>query len=85
MIRITFVLKSPTPVNCSEHASVKVHDVAPVYGPEIWKLPSVNTAVPLWPQQTWKSALASPAVVVPKSKTSEYVEELAFEIKIAPV
>jgi hypothetical protein len=69
MIRSTFELASPTPVNCNEHASVIEHRVAAVNGPEIWKLPSMNTADPLWPQQTWKPLLESPAVVVPKSKT----------------
>jgi hypothetical protein len=41
-MRTTFVAASPTPVSCSEHVSVNVQSVAPVYGPEIWNDPMLN-------------------------------------------
>jgi hypothetical protein len=41
-IRITFDDARPTPVNCSEHVSVRVHAVASTYGPEIWNEPKSN-------------------------------------------
>jgi hypothetical protein len=39
-MRIAFVARRPTPVNCSEHVSVSVHCVAPTNGPETWKGPT---------------------------------------------
>jgi hypothetical protein len=41
-IRTTFVDANPTPLNCSEHVSDSVHEVAPVNGPEIWKAPTLK-------------------------------------------
>jgi hypothetical protein len=42
-MRISFELRKPTPDNCSEHASVNVQSVAPVYGPDTWKGPTSKT------------------------------------------
>jgi hypothetical protein len=64
-IRTTFVDANPTPANCSEQASDKVHDVAPINGPETWKAPTRKLWLLSEAQHNWKPALASPVVAVP--------------------
>jgi hypothetical protein len=64
-MRITFVLRNPTPVSCNEHVSVSVHCVAPTNGPETWNEPTEKEKLVSWAQHNWKALLARPAVVVP--------------------
>jgi hypothetical protein len=48
------------------HASVNVHPVPFVNGPDSWKLPMWKLKLEPAAQQTWNALLATPAVAVPK-------------------
>jgi hypothetical protein len=51
--------------------------VAAASGPEIWKLPMRKLLLLSWLQQSWKPLVATPAVAVPRSKTSNGVTPTA--------
>jgi hypothetical protein len=68
-IRTTFVDASPTPASCSEQASDSVHAVAPTSGPETWKIPTRKLGLLSCAKHSWKPALASPVVAVPRSNS----------------
>jgi hypothetical protein len=78
-IRTTFVAAKPTPVNCSEQASDSVHDVAPVSGPETWNDPTRKLWLLSCAKQSWKPALATPVVAVPRSNSLYSAPDAATE------